>query len=167
MPCNVSPEEAEALGEGLSTLVSLDCSWPLHCSISRKEGCTTLHVAVDKEGAMMDGVPSFRGAPFLPNIGPLVLGSGSCAPPCGPFCRPGSTCAHRPPQLQAAAKREHFPGFELKAFVQEAAHLLCCPAWGKGQPPLPPLSQEVVDHCQQSPLCVYLVGGICHLHRHQ
>ena len=85
MPCNVSPEEAEAFGEGLITLVSLDCSWPLHCPISRKEGCTTLHVAVDKEGAMMDGVPSFRGAPFLPNIGPLVLGSGSCAPPCGPF----------------------------------------------------------------------------------
>ena len=61
--------------------MSLDCSWPLHCSISRKEGCTTLCVVVEKEGAMMDGVTSFRDAPFLPNTGPLVLCSGSGALP--------------------------------------------------------------------------------------
>ena len=57
--------------------MSLDCSWPLHCAISRKEGSTTLCVAGDKEGLVMDRVPSFGGAPFLPNAGPLALSSGS------------------------------------------------------------------------------------------
>ena len=49
--------------------------------MSRKERCTTIRVAVEKEGAMMDGVTSFRDAPFLPNTGPLVLCSGSGALP--------------------------------------------------------------------------------------
>ena len=75
--------------------MSLDCSWPLHCPISRKEGCTTLHVAADKEGPAMDGVPGFRGVPFLPNTGLLAPGSESCAPPCGPFDHPGPARAHR------------------------------------------------------------------------
>ena len=57
--------------------MSLDCSWPLHCAISRKEGSTTLCVAGDKEGLVMGRVPSFGGAPFLPNAGPLALSSGS------------------------------------------------------------------------------------------
>ncbi|KAM9667847.1 heat shock transcription factor, Y-linked-like isoform 2-T2 [Dama dama] len=78
----------------------MDCSWPLHCPISRKEGRTTLHVAVDKEGAMMDSVPSFWGAPFLPNTGPPALGSGSRDPPRGPFSCPGSACVHGPPRFR-------------------------------------------------------------------
>ena len=147
--------------------MSLDCSWPLHCPISRKEGHTTLHVAADKEGPAMDGVPGFRGAPFLPNTGPLALSSGSYDPPCGPFGSPGSACARGPPQLQAAAGRERFPGFEVRAFVEEATHrassrAVSCPAWGRGQPPLPPLS-----HHQQSLLYVLLVGGRWHLLTHQ
>ena len=68
----------------------LDCS----CPIFRKEGCTTFRVAVDKEGPAIDGVPGFQGAPFLPNTGLLALGSGSCAPPCRPFDRPGPARAH-------------------------------------------------------------------------
>ncbi|KAM9667849.1 heat shock transcription factor, Y-linked-like [Dama dama] len=42
----------------------------------------------------MDGMPGVWGTPFLPNTGPLALGSGSCTPPCGPFGRPGPACAH-------------------------------------------------------------------------
>lgn len=36
------------------------------------------------------------------------------------------------PQLQAAAGREHFPGFEVRAFVEEAARRVWHPAWGEG-----------------------------------
>ena len=133
--------------------MSLDCSWPLHCPISKKEGRTTLRVAMDKEGPVMNGVPGFRGAPFLPNTGPLALGSGRCTPPCGPFSRPGPARAHGPLQLQAAAGREHFLRFEGRAFVEEAAHRVWCPASGRGQPPLPPLSQEAEDHCPVTTLC--------------
>ncbi|CAM9199412.1 unnamed protein product, partial [Rangifer tarandus platyrhynchus] len=60
--------------------------------------------------------------------------------------------AHGPQQLQAAAGRERFPGFEWRAFVEEAAHQCGALLGGRGQPPLPPLSHEVVDHHQQSPL---------------
>lgn len=54
----------------------------MHCPISKKEGCTTLRVAVDKEGPVMDGMPSFgRGAPFFQTQGLWPLGSGRCALP--------------------------------------------------------------------------------------
>ncbi|CAM9153495.1 unnamed protein product, partial [Rangifer tarandus platyrhynchus] len=51
-----------------------------------------------------------------------------------------------------AAGRECFPGFEWRAFVEEAAHQCGALPGGRGQPPLPPLSQEAVGHHQQSPL---------------
>ena len=49
----------------------------MHCPISKKEGCTTLHVAVDKEGPVMDGMPSFgRGFPFFQTQGLWPLAQG-------------------------------------------------------------------------------------------
>ena len=57
---------------------------------------------------MMDGVPSFRGLPFFQTQGLQPLAQGAADPPCGPFSRPGSACAHGPLQLQADAGREHF-----------------------------------------------------------
>ena len=91
---------------------------------------------------MMDGMPGFGWAAFLPNRGLPALSSGSCTPPCRPFSHSGPAYAHKPPQLQAAAGKEHFPGFEGTAFVEEATHRVWCPAWERGQPPLPPLSHH-------------------------
>ena len=100
----------------------------------------------------MHRVPDYGGIHFLPNTGVPALSLGSCAPPCGPFSCPGLAHAHRPPQLQAAAGRERFPGFEWRAFVEEGTHQCGALPGGREQPPLPPLSHEVVDHHQQSTL---------------
>lgn len=55
------------------------------------------------------------------------------------------------------------PGFEGRAFDQEAAHLQSWPAWGRGPPRLPPLPQEALENRpQQSVSSVWWdEGGSC------